>query len=41
VNVSMTVRRFSRLLFAVTSGLVLTVALAAPASARTPVVRAR
>jgi hypothetical protein len=37
VNVSMTVRRFSRLILAVTGGLVLTVALAAPASARTPV----
>jgi hypothetical protein len=33
----MTVRRFSRLILAVTGGLVLTVALAAPASARTPV----
>jgi hypothetical protein len=37
VNVSMTVRRVSRLILAVTGGLVLTVALAAPASARTPV----
>ena len=37
MNVSMTVRRFSRLILAVTGGLVLTVALAAPASARTPV----
>jgi hypothetical protein len=33
----MTVRRFSRLIVAVTGGLVLAVALAAPASARTPV----
>jgi hypothetical protein len=37
VNVSMTVRRFSRLILAVTGGLVLAVALATPASARTPV----
>jgi hypothetical protein len=37
VNVSRTVRRFSRLIIAVTGGLVLTAALAAPASARTPV----
>jgi hypothetical protein len=37
MNVSMTVRRFGRLILAVTGGLVLTVALAAPASARTPV----
>ena len=37
MNVSMTVRRFSRLILAVTGGLVLTVALATPASARTPV----
>jgi hypothetical protein len=37
LNVGMTVRRFSRLILAVTGGLVLTVALAAPASARTPV----
>jgi hypothetical protein len=33
----MTLRRFSRLILAVTGGLVLAVALAAPASARTPV----
>jgi len=33
----MTVRRFSRLILAVTGGLVLAVALATPASARTPV----
>ena len=37
MNVSMTVRRFSRLVLAVTGGLVVAVALAAPASARTPV----
>ena len=37
MNVSMTVRRSSRLILAVVGGLVLTVALAAPASARTPV----
>jgi hypothetical protein len=37
VNVSMTVRRFGRLILAVMGGLVLAVALAAPASARTPV----
>jgi hypothetical protein len=37
VNVSRTVRRFSRLILAVTGGIVLTVALATPASARTPV----
>jgi hypothetical protein len=37
VNVSRTVRRFSRLILAVTGGLVLIVALATPASARTPV----
>ncbi len=37
MNVSRTVRRFSRLILAVTGGIVLTVALATPASARTPV----
>jgi len=37
VKMSMTVRRFSGLILAVTGGLVLTAALAAPASARTPV----
>jgi hypothetical protein len=37
MNVSRTVRRFSRLILAVMGGLVLTVALATPASARTPV----
>jgi hypothetical protein len=37
VNVRRTVRRFSRLILAVTGGLVLIVALATPASARTPV----
>jgi hypothetical protein len=37
VNASRTVRRFSRLILAVTGGLVLTVALATSASARTPV----
>ena len=37
MNISMTLRRFSRLILAVTGGLVLTMALAAPASARTPV----
>jgi len=37
VNVNMAVRRFSRRILAVTGGLVLTLALAAPASARTPV----
>ena len=37
MNVSMVVRRFSRLILVVMGGLVLTVALAAPASARTPV----
>jgi hypothetical protein len=37
VNVNRTVRRFSRLILAVTGGLVLIVALATPASARTPV----
>ena len=37
VNATMTVRRFSRLILAVTGGLVLAVALATPASARAPV----
>ena len=37
MNIGMTVRRFRRLVLAATGGLVLTVALAAPASARTPV----
>jgi hypothetical protein len=37
VKVSMAVRRFSRLILVVLGGLVLTVALAAPASARTSV----
>lgn len=37
VNATMTVRRFSRLILAVTGGLVLAVALATPGSARTPV----
>ena len=37
MKMSMTVRRFSGLILAVTGGLVLTAALAAPASARTPV----
>ena len=37
VNLSMTVRRFGRLILAVLGGFVLAVALAVPASARTPV----